>query len=132
MSTQELAHAVEIYAAVHFAAIGLSHLFQPQVWVQFFVVLRSQGHAGVFMNGFMSLMFGSVIVAFHDVWSWPGVILTLIGWAQIAKALVAFTLPALSMRGLNHVSPERAWEFRVGGVVFLALAAWLIARLAMS
>jgi hypothetical protein len=127
--TQELARAVEIYAAVHFTVIGLSHLLQPAVWVRFFILLRTQGHVGAFINGFLSLMFGSVIVAFHDVWSGSGVILTLIGWAQIAKALLSFTLPDIGLRSLNRVSPERAWEFQVAGLVFLALAAWLVVRL---
>lgn len=128
MST-DLARAVEIYAAVHFAVIGLSHLFQPRVWVDFFIRLRALGHAGVFLNGFLSLMFGSIIVAFHDIWLWPPIILTLIGWAQILKALIAFCLPSLAMRGLNRVSPDRAWEFQVGGAVFIALAVWLALRI---
>jgi hypothetical protein len=128
MST-DLARAVEIYAAVHFAVIGLSHLFQPRVWVDFFIRLRELGHAGVFLNGFLSLMFGSIIVAFHDVWLWPPVILTLIGWAQILKGLIAFCAPALAMHGLNRVSPERAWEFQVGGTLFIALAVWLALRI---
>jgi len=131
-TTQSLARAVEIYAAVHFAVIGLSHLIQPKVWVQFFILLRGQGHAGVFVNGFLSLMFGSIIVAFHDVWTGTAVILTLIGWAQVLKALVSFVLPAVAMRGLARVSEERAWEFQVGGVVFLLAAAWLAVRLTLS
>lgn len=126
----DLARAVEIYAAVHFAVIGASHLIQPGVWVQFFILLRAQGHVGVFINGFLSLMFGSIIVAFHNVWSGEAVILTLIGWAQIAKAALSFCLPAWGMRSLNRVSAERAWEFQVAGAVFLGLAAWLIIRLA--
>lgn len=73
---------------------------------------------------------GGLIVASHDVWVDDAVILTLIGWAQVVKALVSFCLPAVAMRGLSRVSDERAWEFQLGGTVFLALAAWLVVRLA--
>ena len=125
----DLARAVEIFAAVNFAVIGLSHLLQPRVWVDFFVRLRELGHVGVFLNGFLSLIFGSIIVAFHDIWLWPPIILTLIGWAQILKAFGSFCLPSFAMRSLNRVSPERVWEFRVAGVVMLVLAAWLVVRL---
>lgn len=125
----DLARAVEIYAAVHFAVIGLSHVLQPQVWVQFFLLLRAQGHVGVFLNGFMSLIFGAVIVGFHNIWSDAGVVLTLVGWAQIVKALISFCAPALATRSLDRVSPERAWEFQVAGTVFLGLAVWLVMRL---
>jgi hypothetical protein len=118
--------AIEIYAAVQFLVIGLSHTFQPRAWVDFFTWLRSKGHAGVFVNGFLSLIFGSVIVGFHNVWTGLPMVLTLIGWAQVIKALVSFVIPQLGMRGLERVSYDRAHEFVVGGVVFLALSALML------
>lgn len=125
----DLARAVEIYAAVHFAVIGLSHLFQPRVWIDLFIRLRELGHVGVFLNGFLSLMFGSIIVAFHDIWLWPPIVLTIIGWLQILKALISFCAPSLAMRSLNRVSSDRAWEIQVAGAVFIALAVWLALRI---
>jgi hypothetical protein len=115
--------AIEAFAAVQFLVIGLSNIFQPRVWVEFFTLLRGKGHAGVFVNGFLSLWFGSVIVAFHNVWTGLPMVLTIIGWAQVLKGFLSFVYPPLAMRSLERVGPERAGEFRVGGVVFLALAA---------
>ena len=123
--------AIEVYAGVQFLVIGLSHLLQPRAWVDFFVVLREKGNAGVFANAFLSLVFGSVIVGFHNVWTGLPMVLTLIGWAQIVKSLVGFVLPQLSMRSLQRVSADRAWEFQVGGVVSLAISglmAYLVTR----
>jgi hypothetical protein len=123
--------AIEIYAGIQFLVIGLSHLLQPRAWVDFFVLFRGQGLPGVFANAFLSLIFGSIIVGFHNVWTGLPMVLTLIGWAQIVKALVGFVLPQVSMRGLQRVSMERAWEFQAGGVIFLVLAAlmgYLVAR----
>jgi hypothetical protein len=118
--------AIEIFAAVQFLVIGLSHLLQPRVWVEFFTWLRGKGHAGVFVNGFLSLTFGSLIVAFHNVWTGLPIVLTLIGWAQVIKALVSFVMPQWGMRGLERVSYDRTREFVVGGVVFLAMSALML------
>lgn len=116
--------AILVYAALNFLIIGLSHVFQPRVWVDFFIRLRGWGLPGVFANGFLSLSFGSIIVGFHNVWSgWPTVI-TVIGWAQLVKALIAFVFPTVSLRSLERVSHERAHEFVVGGVLFLILSAF--------
>ncbi|HET7695629.1 MAG TPA: hypothetical protein VFK57_07980 [Vicinamibacterales bacterium] len=119
--------AVEIFAVVNFVVIGLSHVARPRVWVHFFVLLREKGHPGVFANGMLSLLVGSIIVAFHNVWSgWP-ILLTVIGWAQVVKGLVSLVAPAVGMRGLMRVSMERAREFQYAGAMFLvisALIAW--------
>jgi hypothetical protein len=114
--------SVEIFACVQFLVIGLSHLFQPRAWIEFFIMLRDKGHAGAFANGFLSLVFGSIIVGFHNVWSGLPLVLTLIGWAQIVKALVSFVAPQFAMRGLQRPSFDRAWEFQAGGVIFLLLS----------
>jgi hypothetical protein len=110
---------------VSFLVIGLSHAVQPRAWVEFFIWLRSRGRAGVLVNGFLSLGFGSIIVAFHNVWTGLPVVLTVLGWAQVAKALLSFVAPQVGLRSLERVSPERAREFVVTGVVFLAISALL-------
>lgn len=115
--------AVQIFVAVQSTVIGLSHVVRPRAWVDFFIRLREMGHAGVFVNGFLSLWFGSVIVAFHNVWQGWAMAVTLLGWAQVVKGLVSFVWPAMGMRGLNRVSHDRASEFVIAGVVLLGLAA---------
>jgi hypothetical protein len=121
--------ATEIFAAVFLTVIGLSHVAQPLAWVEFFVWLRGKGHAGVFVNGFLSLGFGSLIVAFHNVWGGLPVLLTLLGWAQVLKGLVSFVAPQVALWGLARVSRERAWQFVAGGLLALALSGvlWYIA-----
>jgi hypothetical protein len=115
--------AIEMFAAVNFLVTGLSHLLQPRAWVEFFVWLRSKGHAGVLVNGLLSLGFGSIVVAFHNVWTGLPVVLTIVGWAHVAKALLIFVAPQLGMRSLERVSPERAHELVVAGAVLLSLSA---------
>jgi hypothetical protein len=115
--------AIEMFAAVNFLVTGLSHLLQSRGWVEFFVRLRSKGQAGVFVNGLLSLGFGSIVVAFHNVWSGLPMVLTIVGWAHVAKALLIMSAPGLGMRSLERVSPERAHEFVAAGAVLLALSA---------
>jgi hypothetical protein len=121
----ELERAVEIYVIVNFLVIGLSHVLRPGVWVDFFIRLRSMGHTGVFANSFLSLSFGSIIVAFHNVWTGIPTVVTIIGWAQVTKALIGFTVPAVSVRAFNRISHDREWEFRIPGAIFLALTVLL-------
>ena len=116
---------LEIFAAIHFLIVGLSHIFQRHAWVDFFVWLRERGHAGVFVHGFLSLWFGSMILAFHSVWSGLPAVLTVVGCAYTLKAALCFLLPATQMRTLGRVSHERAWELAVPGVAFVALAGML-------
>ena len=117
--------AVEIFAAVHLFVMGFSHVIHSRIWVEFFIWLRERGHVGVFVHGFISLGFGSVIVAFHNVWSGPPVVLTIVGWAYLLKAGLCFLAPETQMRSLRRVSRERAWELVVPGVIFIALGGWL-------
>ena len=58
--------AVQIYAIINLTVIGISHVVRPRVWVDFFVFLRERGEAGVFAVALLNLIFGSIIVAFHN------------------------------------------------------------------
>jgi hypothetical protein len=115
--------AIEIFAAVSLTVIALSHIVQAAVWVEFFLWLREKGHAGVFAVALLSLNFGALIVAFHNVWRGLPMIVTILGWGQVAKGLLYFVAPSVGMRALNRVAPERSWEFVAGGAFLLVLSA---------
>jgi hypothetical protein len=117
--------AVQVFAAVGFLVIGLSHLIQPKAWVTYFQDLAARGNTGAFLEGFLLLSFGSVIVAFHNVWSGPAVVLTLVGWTQVLKGAVRFIAPDVALRVMRRVSHDRAWHFQAGGVFALLLSAYL-------
>jgi hypothetical protein len=121
--------AIEVLAILNFAVVGASHLLQPQAWVEFFTRLRAQGRAGIFFIAFLSLGLGSLVVAFHPVWSGLPAVLTVFGWAQVAKGLTYFLFPGYALRKLAVVTPERGWMFQIWGVAFLVFAALLSWRL---
>ncbi len=124
--------AIQIFALIHLLTIGLSHILAPRTWAEFFVQLRERGKPGVFVVGFMSLGFGSLIVAFHNVWSGLPAILTLLGWSQVLKAIIYFSFPSYGLRKLQLVSVERSRLFIFPGILLTAIAGILAYHLTFS
>ena len=118
--------AIQVFVAVNFFVIGLSHLFQRSLWVEYFAKLHSLGRLGPLAEGFLYLNFGALIVSFHNVWTVPEVVLTLIGWAHVSKALVRFVAPAAVLRMSQRMGTERAWQIQIAGGLLLALSAFLM------
>ena len=117
--------AIQVFAAISFLVIGLSHLAQPKSWVAFYQALAARGAPGVFLEGFLLLTFGGIIVAFHNVWQGPALVLTLIGWSQVLKGAGRFLAPQIGLRVMQRITPERAWFFQAGGVLALMLSGFL-------
>lgn len=115
-------HAVAIFFVINLAVIGVSHILAPKVWVDFFIALREQGDRGVFAVGFMALFFGSILVAFHPIYSGWSLIVTLFGWAQVIKATLYFAWPKIGMRGLARVNADSPRDFIIAGAGLLLLA----------
>ena len=118
--------AIQVFVAVNFFVIGLSHLFQRSLWVEYFAKLHSLGRLGPLAEGFLYLNFGALIVSIHNVWTVPEVVLTLIGWAHVSKALVRFVAPAAVLRMSQRMGTERAWQIQIAGGLLLALSAFLM------
>jgi hypothetical protein len=116
--------AVEGLVAVCLFGVGLSHLVQPLAWVEFFVWLRGQGRCAVFLEGLLTLNFGALVVAFHNVWTGLPVVVTVLGWGMVLKGVVRLSTPGLGLRVYQRIVPERAWHFRVAGSLALALSAF--------
>lgn len=118
--------AIQVFASVSFFVIGLSHIFQRSAWVEFFAKLHSLGRLGPFAEGFLYLNFGALIVSFHNVWIFPDVILTLIGWVHVLKALFRFVAPTTVLSIYERMRPERAWQIQMAGGFLLVLSAFLM------
>ncbi len=118
--------AIQKLAVVSFFVIGLSHIFQPRVWAQFFIDLRNKGEIGSFINAFIHFPLGALIVAFHNVWQGIPTILTLIGYGWVLKSLVYFLSPSHGLKSMSRVSLERSWEFIVAGILMLGIGGLLL------
>lgn len=117
----DVAHSVQFLAALHLLVMGLSHILHPQVWTRFFLLLQRQGTSGSFIHGFITFGFGTLIVAFHDVWTGIPLLLTVLGWLYVLKGTIVFLLPELGRRSLGLVRAERARMFVAPGVVLTSL-----------
>ena len=113
-------------AAICFLLTGVSHVVVPNTWVRFFIMIREKDDVGAFINAFVHLPLGALIVSFHNVWTGLPIVLTLVGWGLILKAVICFVFPRIALRSLNRVSLERSWEFRVAGVFSIALGALFV------
>jgi len=119
--------AVQKLTALFFLVTGLSHILQPRVWAQFFIMLREKGEVGSFVNAFIHFPLGAFIVAFHNIWhGLPGMIVTIIGWGLTIKGAIYFLFPRFGVRMLGTISMERSWHFVVAGIFSVALALWIL------
>lgn len=118
--------SVQMLVAVSYFVIGVSHIAQPRAWAESFIALREQGKTGAFVNGIIHFPLGPLIVSFHNVWTWPEVVLTVVGWSLVLKAFLIFVHPRHAMRTLARVATERAWGFAVAGVFAVGLAGFCV------
>jgi hypothetical protein len=113
----------EMFAALMCFALGLSHIVQPRAWAELFLLLKSQGKAGVFVDGFVNLLLGSIIVSFHNVWHGLAMVVTIFGWGFVFKGCRIMVFPQTSLRAIERwVSIERAWMSRPAGAFLVALS----------
>lgn len=123
--------AVERLAALAFIVTGLSHIAAPDAWTRFFLDIRARGEAAGLLNAFVHMPLGLLIVCFHWVWSWPAMIVTLVGCALALKGALYFIHPGIAAIGLGHIGEQNGWRFRVAGIFGLLLglamgwAAWV-------
>ena len=117
--------AVLVDVPEQLAVVGISHIAQPKAWAEFFVRLREMGPVGSFINGFLPLTIGTLIVSFHNVWTGIPAVLTLLGWAYVVKSLICLVLPSVGLKNMARVSVERSGSFVVAGVGLVALSGLL-------
>lgn len=114
--------AIERLVAISFFVLGLSHIFQPRAWVEFFIRFRDKGTVGSLQLGLFHLPLGLLIVSFHNIWHGLPIVVTIIGWGQLLKSFLYLTYPKHGLRMLAVVSLARAWQFIVGGIFALVIS----------
>jgi hypothetical protein len=118
-------HAIELFALLNFAIVGLSLVVQPMAWARYFEWMRREGEAGAVIYGLLCVLWGSLIVSFHPTWHGLLIILPAFGALQTFEGLVFLVFPGFGLRLLAIFSGERLWLFRLLGLIALALAVYI-------
>jgi hypothetical protein len=111
-----------------FLLLGLSHLFQPKLWVRFFEVVRATGVAA-FIIPMYTLPFGLVLIAGHNlwVWDWP-LFFTIAGWGMTIKSALYLLIPGLADHMIETKMARTPLNYQIAGAVmavFGAILTWL-------
>jgi uncharacterized protein YjeT (DUF2065 family) len=117
--------AVERLTALAFIVTGLSHMAAPRAWTRFFIEMRERGDPGGLINAYVHMPLGLIIVAFHWVWTWPEITVTLIGCALTLKCALYFLWPGLAQRSMARLSEDRAVGFQIAGFLAVLLGLWI-------
>lgn len=111
-----------IIAAPALIVLGITQLSATHIWQSYYGFLSAQGVNGVRLNGLVSLAIGGLIVSFHNVWSGPPVLLTLIGWLLLAESALCLIVPNAGLTGLSEMEHETRGRVVKGTGVALIIA----------
>jgi len=125
MSTTQ---SIQLFVAINFFVIGLSHFLQPKIWIGFFQYLYKKGTIGNIFNALLALGMGSVILSFHFVWTWPMILVTLYGLSQLIKGLTYLIFPSLGLKSIGKVN-SNTMKFKWAGLLMFASSILLIIKL---
>jgi len=121
--------AIETFAELNFAIIGLSLLLQPHAWAQFFAWMRREGEAGAVIYGLFCVLWGSLIVSFHREWTGILVILPIFGSIQVLEGVVFLLAPAAGLRLMGLFQENNLGLFRLLGLIAVVMAGIIFAVL---
>ncbi|MDH7446528.1 hypothetical protein [Aquimarina sp. 2201CG14-23] len=108
--------SIQIFVAINLFTIGLSHLLQPKIWVDFFKFLHSKGNVGNIFNALLALGMGSIIISFHFIWTWPMILVTLYGLSQLIKGIIYLTFPSIGLNSIGKVQ-DKFIKFKWAGLI---------------
>lgn len=111
-------------------ALGLTQLYAPHWWQSYYDLLGVMGRRGVRLNGMISLAVGGLIVAFHNVWSGPPLLLTIIGWLLLVESVLCLAIPDAGLSRLAEMENGlRGRIIKSTGVVFIVVGGVLTAHI---
>ena len=118
---------IERLAALVLLLTCLSHVTAPRAWAALFQRIGKSEAPGL-ATAAIHLPLGLLIVAFHNVWSGPGIAFTLIGWALLLKGTLHLLFPLLAVRSLAIAGTGEQAErrYQLAGVIMTPLAAALM------
>lgn len=117
----DITHSIQFFVAINVFIIGLSHLVQPGIWIEFFEFLHTKGNVGNIFNAMISLAMGSIVLSFHFIWTWPMILVTLYGLLLTLKGLVYLTIPSIGLKSIGSIN-QSSKKFRWVGLIMILLS----------
>jgi len=99
--------AVERITALWFLLLGASHIAAPAAWAKLFQDWRELGEQGSLLNGLLHAPLAVLIIGFHHVYTWPGVVVT-ITHCRLPSRCVATPKRLLLLDHTASVAPKLA------------------------
>jgi hypothetical protein len=120
-----LAVFVARFFSVSLLAVGVSHLIQPRLWRDFFILIKRTGVAGIIIAMY-TLPQGLLIILSHNVWVWDvPVIITISGWGMTIKSLLYAFVPRMAERAIPE--EESAYrKYAIGGALIIPVSLLLV------
>jgi hypothetical protein len=93
---------VQVTAAGVLSALGLSQVYRTEFWLAYYGRLSELGATAIRGHGAVVAAIGGAVVALHNVWSGPAVVLTLAAWLMIAEGGFCLLAPRLGLAALGR------------------------------
>jgi hypothetical protein len=113
------------FFSVTLLVVGLSHLVQPRLWRDFFIILKKTGVAGIIIAMY-TFPQGLLIILCHNIWAWDvPVIITISGWGMTIKSLLYAFVPRMAERAIPE--EESAYKkYALGGALMIPVSLLLV------
>ncbi len=120
-----IVQSIQFFVALNLFVVGLSHFLQPKIWIEFFEFLHQKGNVGNIFNALLALGMGSFIISFHFIWTWPMILVTIYGLAQLTKGLIYLSIPQVGLSSIGKVD-DKSKKFKWVGLIMCILSIMLI------
>jgi hypothetical protein len=116
---------IERFFAITLLVTGVSHLAQPKLWRDFFLLLKKSGAAGIIIAMFTFPM-GLALILTHNLWSFDvRLIFTICGWGMTLKSLTYALLAGRAEKMiLDDANAHR--KYALGGAVMIPVSLLLV------
>ena len=113
-------HAVAFMIGVSALVVGLSFIVRAKGWAEYLAHVRKAGEPAALIIGYLHLLVGTFIVAFHWIWEgWP-LLVTLLGVKAILEGVTYTLFPAVMPAMLGWYASRRGL-FPVFGVLTMII-----------
>lgn len=115
-------NSITLFVAFNLLIIGLSHVLQPKMWLSFFQLLTKKGIVGNAINALLHFGFGSFILSFHFLWSWPRILITVYGSLIALKGIIYLFFPNIGLKSISNLNENNTSKFKWTGLVMALLS----------